>query len=490
MKQLPDPLSRHAREQPDRAALVHRERVWSYAELDADTARIAGALRRRGVRAGDRVALVLRGGPLHVLLIHALPRLGATAILLDPRLTAAELRPLLALGSPKLLIHTLDHHDVVGAALRKRPELDCLSDEELRRTASRSPALPRCALELDRDHSVLLTSGTTGHAKGVRLSLRNHLASALASAQRLGVCADDRWLLCVPLHHVAGLAVVLRSALQGTTIVLHDGFAPDVVWQSLLEQRVRTISLVPTMLARLLATHEGTPPAALRFALLGGGRIPAELLTRARRLGWPIAPTYGLTEAASQVATLAPDQVRADETTVGPPLPGTRIRVVDEDGRECGPAAAGEIQVRGPQVMAGYLGRPDASRRALADGWLRTGDVGLRHPDGRLQILDRRCDLIVSGGENIYPAEVEQVLQTHPAVAEAAVIGRADAEWGQTVHAFIVPTPGHRLELADIARHCRAQLAGFKQPREIHLVVRLPRTASGKLRRGDLRTGS
>jgi O-succinylbenzoic acid--CoA ligase len=341
---------------------------------------------------------------------------------------------------------------------------------------------------LEADQAILFTSGTSGQAKGVRLSLGNHLASAAGSAQRLGTLPGDRWLLCMPLFHVGGLAIVLRAAIQGMCVVLEPRFEPEAVLETLTSARINLVSLVPTMLERLL-DHAGERalPEDLRGVLLGGGPVPESLLERARALRVPVAPSYGLTEACSQVATMTPAEVREGRNCAGQPLPGVEIRIVGANDLPVDPDQEGEIQVRGAQVMQGYLDQPEATQFTLRDGWLHTGDIGRIDVEGYLTVLDRRQDLIVSGGENVYPAEVEAILLRHPQIRDAAVIGQPDASWGQIVHAFVVVTAGQQLPRQELIQHCRAHLAGFKVPREVSFMGSLPRTPTGKLQRERLR---
>jgi O-succinylbenzoic acid--CoA ligase len=344
---------------------------------------------------------------------------------------------------------------------------------------------PQADLELGSDHAVLFTSGTTGIPKGVCLTYANQLASARASAQRLGSAPDDRWLLCLPTFHIGGLAIALRAAIDATCVAV-EPFEPARVARALARAPIRLASMVPTMLARVIDAGLERP-AALRALLLGGGPIPPVLVERclARRI--PAAPTYGLTEAASQVATLRPDELRDAGDTAGTALADTELCIAREDGSRAAPGEPGQILVRGPQVMRGYLDRPEETAATLAGGWLHTGDVGALDASGRLRVLDRREDLIVSGGENVYPAEVEAALAAHPAVREAAVIARADPQWGQSVHAVVAPEPGSALDAGALDAWLRTRLAGFKRPRSYSFRDALPRTPSGKLRRAELR---
>jgi len=291
---------------------------------------------------------------------------------------------------------------------------------------------------------------------------------------------QDRWLVCMPLFHVGGLSILLRSALCGSAAILHERFDPDAVNRALDEQGVTLVSWVPTMLERVLEARGQRPaPRSLRCALLGGGPASRGLIERARSQGFPIAATYGLTEASSQVATQHPTSAVAAGASGLRAIFGVELDTIDEDGKSVR-GRPGEILVRGPTVMEGYWSRPLDTERALRGGWLHTGDLGILD-------LERRGDLIISGGENIYPSEIEQVLLEHPAVREAAVAGRADAEYGQRPIAWLVAAPGTGLDLAELRGFCAERLARYKIPVDFKRVDALPRNAAGKLLRERIR---
>jgi O-succinylbenzoic acid--CoA ligase len=408
-------LVRAAARRPDRVAVeAHGERL-TYAELLRRAGEAAQAL-----EPGRRVPLTEPAGLDFVVALHACLLAGAAAMPVDPRLGEAERAAVLAnAGSP-----TLD--DSAGSA-----------------------GVGRAARCEGGVALVVHTSGTTGAPQPVELTRANIEANALGSAVALGLDPAERWLCPLPLSHVGGLMVLLRSAIYATTAVLGPADA--------LED-VTLASLVPTQLQRLLAAG---PPAGprLRAILLGGAGASRALLERAAAAGLLVAPTYGLTQACSQVAVAE----AGDTETSGFPLPGVELEI----------AADGEILVRGPVVAGG--------------GTLRTGDLGRLDDRGRLIVSGRRAELIVSGGENVAPAEVEAVLEQHPTVAEAGVFGRPDPEWGEAVVAAVVPCNGAPLDAEELRAFCRARLAGFKVPKAIESVGVLPRTASGKLRRGALR---
>lgn len=403
-----DWLERAATRRPDAVALdAVGDRRLTYAEL-REAVRIAAA----GVDDSEGVggSVELRGvGADFAIGLHAALTAGAAAVPIDPRLGPEEL--------------------------------------DVRRIDGKLP-YPGVA-------TVMFTSGTTSVPKPVYLTLRNWEANAIGSALALGLDQNERWLCVMPLAHVGGLSILLRSTLYATTVILHERFDTEAVLAELMDpaRRVTLVSLVPTMLARLLDAGLERPPA-LRWALLGGGPIPQPLLERAEHAGVPVAPSYGMTEGCSQIATF------------GVPLHGVELRLDD-----------GEVVVRGPNFAANTLDER---------GWLHTGDLGELDPGGRLRIIGRRSDTIVSGGENVAPAEVEAVLLDHPAVADVGVFARADGEWGERVVATVVLHDGQSVTPNELQEFASARLARFKVPKEIDFSEALPRTASGKLLRRQL----
>jgi o-succinylbenzoate---CoA ligase len=462
------PVHAQALRRPGALALVAGGRRLSFAELDAEVAAWAGRLGALGASAGTRVAVLSWNSLPLLALVFAVRRLRATLVPLNARLTRAELQPLVERLRPCTVL--------AEESLSER-----LPDATLLERVAREVVPPHGeagALRPDEDWAVLFTSGTTGQPKGARLPVRALLASAAASRANLGASPEDRWLCNLPLFHVGALAMAVRCAVDGAALVLHRRFDAEATARAFSAEEVTHASLVARTLE--LTLEAGAKPAALRAVLVGGGPLPAALGAQARTAGMPVLHTYGLTEACSQVATERPAE--ADGTSVGRPLPGLMLRLVPAPGVAEG---AGEIQVRGPTLMAGYLDDAEASALALADGWLHTGDVGTVDAAGRLRVLARRVDLILSGGENVYPAEVEAVLAAHPAVAEVAVVGRTDRAWGEVPVAAVVLRPGAVLE--GLADWTRSRLAAFKVPRDVVALPALPRTALEKVDRAALR---
>jgi O-succinylbenzoic acid--CoA ligase len=414
-------LTQAARRRPDHPALRAEGRTLTYVELSAAAARTARRLADHGVGAGDRVATTLSPGLAFCELLHALPRLGAVFVPLDPR-------------------------DPIRVDARVTVTAPVGGDE--------ADVPLGAAVDPNAVHSVIHTSGTTGRPKAVELTYGNHAASARASADALDVEPGDRWLCPLPLHHVGGLGVLIRSVINGTTAVVHEHFDLTRVMHTLGVGEVTLASLVPTMLTRLREAGLRNAPG-LRAIALGGGALPAGLLDWSHDVGLPVVPVYGMTETCSQIVAGSP----------GRPLRGVEIEI----------SPAGEILVRGPMVAHAELG---------PDGWLHTGDLGRIDADGRLHVEGRLKELIVTGGENVAPVEVEQALLSHPAVADAGVTGLPDPDWGEAVTAFVVlrgPVVSDELRT-----WCRERLEPYKVPKIVTEVDALPRNAGGKLQRDRL----
>jgi len=486
-------LAQRARATPDAEALAWRSdgdgalRTLRYCELAERASELALALRSLGVAPGDVVGLHLSSGPYVAALVHAVHACRAVVLALNERLPDAELARQARSARMRFLLTTGDRAQRFAELAAAARAIEVVPQDGAGATlaplgASRASEPSRAPLgggvDCEATAGVLFTSGTTRLPRGVELSYRAFAASARASIARLGSAAGDRWLACMPLFHVGGLSILFRSVVAGTSALVHAGFDARAVVRELDDDAITQVSLVATMLARVLdARGERRSPARLRTILLGGGPCPEALLERAVALGYPIAPTYGLTEACSQLATRAPGDAERPLGGALAPLDGTELRI----------AADGEILARGPTLMTRYLGDADATARALRGGWLHTGDVGELDLRGRLRVLDRRDDLVVSGGENVAPARVEAALCEHASIADAAVVARADAEFGARPFAFVVLRDGATFDEQSLREHCRARLAGYEVPVGVRAVRSLPRSETGKLARAELR---
>lgn len=467
-----DPLLAAAEAVPGALALEDAAVRRTYGELAECAASLAGGLREGGVGPGDRVGLLAADGVAAAESIHAIRLAGAVLVPLNRRLPATTLRELVErVGARFVLV------DEAHAAALDGPRILRLGSLTGRPCVD--PAQP------DRPAAILFTSGTSGSPKGAVLSGANLVASAMAWNGFLGARAEDRWLAAVPLFHVAGLGILYRAALARASIRIHDRFDPAAVLRALAGDRIAFVSLVPTQLAALL-DHGPLEAPALRGILLGGAPIPPDLVRRAVDARLPVVPTYGLTEAASGVTALVAAEAASVPGSSGRPLPGVSLRI------DAPPGGEGEILVQGPMVFAGYDGDEAATAEALdADGWLHTGDVGVLDTDGRLTVLDRRDDLFVSGGENIYPAQAEAALAASPLVADVAVAGRPHERWGRVPVAVVVPAlretalPGPELA-AELGRYARERLPRHAVPAGFVIREALPRTATGKIRRQEV----
>lgn len=483
---LPNFLQSAALAAPARTALRFGSAHWTYQDLERAVAavapRLSGALTTTG--ASRRIGILSANRPGLVFALHAAPRIGATLVPLNWRLSAEELRWQITDAQIDLLLIDEAREEVARAACRNLSvRLIPIADLEWQpeNVTTQATAAP---IDLSAEALIIYTSGTTGRPKGARLTYGNLWFSAIASSLHIGHHHDDVWLAVLPLFHIGGLSILYRGVIGATQVELHDQFDPHRVCAALASD-ITLASLVPTMLERLLDEGLVTPPR-LRCVLIGGGSAPTELIARSARLGIPVSPTYGLTETASQAATLLPEDVLRKPGSSGQPLPITEVRIV-EGARIAGPGQIGAIEVRGPNLFAGYLGLP-AWRHESDDDWFSTGDDGYLDEDGFLYVVDRRQDMIVSGGENIYPAEVERILLQHPDVADAGVVGVPSPTWGaRPVAAIVWRGPKESVLEPILLAHCRAHLAAYKVPDRIIRVSALPRTSSGKLLRRSLR---
>jgi len=470
---------------------------WSFAELDRQATRIARQLAATGVQEGNRVALLAANGLSYVAFVHALTRLGAILVPLNLRLTLEELCWQVRDVHASLLVCDADYTSLAHEIGRAVPQLP------LATLANRSKSgetvlseLPdndvplRTLIDLSAPQAILYTSGTTGQPKGAIITYSMQWWNAVGSALNLGHSPGDRWLACLPLYHIGGLSILMRSIIYGISVMVRKKFDPLTINHAIFEDEITIISVVAVMLQRMLTALStmgkgASYPATLRCVLLGGGPVPYPLLEECMLRDIPVVQTYGLTEACSQAVTLSPADAMRKPGSAGRPLLPVQLRIL-RDNRSASPEEPGEIFLKGPTITPGYAGRLEATTQVLQDGWFATGDIGYLDKDGYLYVLDRRADLIISGGENVYPAEIESVLLSYPGVEEAGVCGRADPQWGQVPVAFVVLKTGSTVSAEELSGYTAQKLARYKQPRAIYITVKLPRTSSGKLLRREL----
>ncbi len=491
-------LAAHAQGLTERIALRSGSREWTWKQLHENAIVIAAQLQHRyGIVPGDVVATAVENSAEHVILLHAIFLCGAAAAPLNTRLTAAERDRQLAFLTPRLLIA---QETSSNSNIAQKPSADSnIAQVSVTQLIAdvRSDGMPEF-LSVDPDDnrlcSILFTSGSSGAMKAVPHIWRSHRSSAKGSARNLGVRENDNWLCIIPLYHIGGLAIVTRSLFYGTAMTVQQGFDIAAVLDALHRSSVTLLSVVPTMLQRLLQTENFSAEAfpLLRAILLGGAAASRGLWESAFARRLPVLGTYGLTETCSQVVTASPDAVQLMSGSAGRAIHGVEIRILPEEGTDVSDGAAnisdgvhGEICIRGEMLADGYFRNPELSAECFVDGWFHSGDTGFLDEHGFLHVLGRRDDMIVTGGENVYPAEIEDRLLQHPAVVAVAVTGISDADWGMRIAAAVVLRED--IEFSQLENWCRAELAGYKIPRTWRKVDALPLTASGKLIRGEVR---
>jgi O-succinylbenzoic acid--CoA ligase len=484
--QIPNWLEVAARSHPDKPALTFAGQGWTYADLRASVEATAAVLSGARASSAGRIGILSANRPGVVFTVHAATRMAVPIVPLNWRQTAEELAWQLRDAGISLLVVDEERATVAKLAGAGLP-LEIVPIAELERLAEpggRPDAVP--LIDLEREAMVIYTSGTSGRPKGARITYGNLWFGAVASALHLGHHMEDVWLAAMPLFHVGGLTILFRGAIGAVPVILLERFQPERALAA-INEGATLVSVVPTMLQRLLeANAAGSWPPSLRCVLLGGSAAPPRLVEECVRRGIPIAPTYGLTEATSQVTTLLPEETPRKLGSSGVPLPLTEVRIAAQAG--VAPAGeVGEIEIRGPTVFAGYIGGELRRPPALNDGWFRTGDAGYLDRDGFLHVVDRRDDLIVSGGENVYPAEIELVLRQHPSVLDVGVIGVADESWGSRPVAAVVWRGDRGRASVQLLDHCRQYLPGYKIPDRFLFLSELPRSPSGKLLRRALR---
>ncbi|MFJ8492632.1 class I adenylate-forming enzyme family protein [Streptomyces sp. NPDC094038] len=474
---LPD---RRAALDPDGPAVADGRQSLTNNQLLSRVRAAAHHLQDRGVGRGDVVALKLTNRVEFVLLLFAAWRLGATVTPVNPSMTDIEVARQLADSGARLL--------VVEDGAAAPAGLTTLAVGELRDEApgwDQAPCPDPSALAL-----LIYTSGTTGVPKGVMLDHANIDAMVEMGRLALDLGPGDRCLLILPLFHVNGIVVsILTPLLVGASVAIAGRFDPGTFFDLVERERPTFFSAVPTIYSMLAALPDEVRPdtSSLRFAVCGAAPASAELLTRFEaRYGFPLVEGYGLSEATCG-STVNPVAGPRRAGTVGLPFPGQEIRIVDATGAEVAPGEDGEVLVRGRNVMRGYLGRPQETARVVVDGWLHTGDIGHVDPEGYLTLVGRSKDMIIRGGENIYPKEIEDVLASDPSVLEAAVIGVPDEKWGEVVVAYVQPRPGATVDPATLGTLCARRLTGYKRPASYVVVEAIAKNAVGKIDKVSLR---
>ncbi|KAA9156675.1 long-chain fatty acid--CoA ligase [Amycolatopsis acidicola] len=472
--------ARRARMTPDAVAVQHGDRTLTYAELHRRVTRLAHGLGASGVRTGDRVAYLGPNHPVYLEVLFACGLLGAVFVPVNSRLAPSEVDYVLRDSGAALLIHTSAHaaHESVRS-VEVGPEY-----EELLAGQGEAPDLP---VSLDDVCLIMYTSGSTGKPKGAMLTHGNLTWNSVNVIVETDLSGAERALVAAPLFHTAALGMIcLPTLLKGGRVLLHSSFDPAAVLADIERERVTLMFGVPTMYDALAAQPgwDTADLSSVRTLLCGGAPVPTTTIRRYLERGLSFVQGYGMTETSPGALVLDPAHVTSKIGSAGVPSFFTDVRVVSESGSPVPPGERGEIVVSGPNVLRGYWGRPEATAEVLRDGWFHSGDVATVDEDGYVYVVDRLKDVIISGGENIYPAEVENEIHAYPGVESCAVIGVPDPKWGEVGKAIVMAKD---VAADDLLAHLRQRLAGYKVPKSVEFVEELPRTGSGKIQKTELR---
>ena len=485
---------------PDSPGIIFERKKITYKELDRSAGQVARALQKSGVSKGDRVAIHLPNCPEFVVTYFGILKAGATVIPINVMLKQHEIEYLLSDSGSKVLFTLNEFLAEAAPATKQIPGFkeiivvghhggEGVPFEGL--FDASNPPINAVDVDQSEDLAVIFyTSGTTGKPKGAMLTHANMVSNAFATAQMYKYSHDDTIISAMPMFHAAGQTNVMTAAFsQGAAVALLPRFTPEKVFEVLAAEKATVFIGVPTMYFQILSHPEADRFGSnnLRLCLVGAASMPEKVLKDfGEKYKVVISEGYGLSEAAPVVSHNPIDGVKKP-LSIGVPIPGVEMTIFDEHDRELPPGQVGELVIKGPNIMKGYLNQPEATAEALRNGWLHTGDMAYRDEDNYFFIVDRKKDMILTGGFNIYPREVEEVLFTHPKVAEAAVVGMPDLEKGEKAKAFVVLKEGQTATAEEIIGFCRTRMAAYKAPREVEFMERLPRNAAGKVLKRILR---
>lgn len=475
---IPNWLLQRAYLTPNKVALSYEKQRWTFKELQQEAMSYAQKMKKNNISPTNRIALLGTSNVEMVFVIHGAILLGVEIVMLNNRLTEQEIAWQIEDAGVNTVLYDEQFHNKFSSI-----ETACISFSQLRKSEEHAVEIQK-NWQANKTITIMYTSGTTGFPKGVRQTAENHTSSALSSVLNLGLDENDRWLCTMPLFHISGFSILVRSVLYGMEVRLYEKFDVVKVTNEIVKGTVTRMSVVSIMLSQILTELEERGEVAhpsFKTMLAGGGSVPVDYLKRANECNLPILQTYGMTETSSQTATLSSEDAIRKIGSSGKPLFFNEIKI--KGAKEAN--EHGEIYIKGPHVTPGYIGRFEETN-PFDEGWLPTGDIGYIDEEGYLYIVDRRSDLIISGGENIYPAEIENILVAHSSVREAGVCGKVHEKWGETPVAFVVLSEAVKKE--ELLQFCIERLAKYKVPTDIHFVKQLPRNASNKLLRRELKS--
>ncbi|GAB3047459.1 o-succinylbenzoate--CoA ligase [Virgibacillus ainsalahensis] len=475
---IPHWLTKQASLAPEQTAIENLSgEKMTFLELKEKSQHFAKKLAANSVKEGTHVGILSSNSSSMVIAIHALSYLGAVSVMLNTKLTKEELNYQIKDAEVSLILTSENLYETTE---EMNFSISVHSFSQIDREGEKNIKL-RQEINLDDPFTIIYTSGTTGFPKGVIHTYGNHWWSAIGSALNLGLNKDDKWLCALPIFHVGGISIFIKSAIYGMPVYLLEKFDEYIVHEAIITRGVTIVSVVTVMVQRLMnILGDDRYPVTFRCMLLGGGPAPRPLLEKAKSKNIPVFQSYGMTETSSQIVTLSPADALEKIGSAGKPLVPAQLKINNTKKDD----SIGEIFVKGPMVTNGYYKNKDATEKSLTDGWLATGDLGYLDEDGFLYVVDRRKDLIISGGENIYPSEIESVLSGMDQIKEVGVAGKSDDTWGKVPIAFIVKN--RHITEEEILNYAARYLAKYKLPKQIHFIDQLPRNASNKIVRAAL----
>lgn len=493
----------NAGKHPDRPALLCEDRICSYRELHDRTNRLANALRNMGIRKGDRVSLYMSNCPEYIELIFALAKIAAVFVPISYRLLPGEMKHIVDHSESVALFFTEDLQEQVTAVHRDLatvPQDRCIlvgpsrsglsGYEEILRSGS--PEDPEVDVREDDDLYVGYTSGTTGFPKGAIFTHKARMINLLQMAIEFGISQEDSTLVCGPLYHGAPCFIGILHLFLGGQVVLMKQFHPVEALRHIQAHRITTAFMVPTMYNMILnlppEERDAWDVRSVRALVSAAAPLPTQIKENILRFfpGAGLHELYGFTEGGI-VTNLRPEDQLRKTRCVGRPMVLMDMKILDDDGHELPPGKEGLVYVKGPCFLKEYLKNPEATQAAFRGDWITGQDIGRIDEEGYLYLVDRKADMVISGGVNVYPLEIEEILHRHPKVLEAAVIGVPDSKWGEALLAFVVPKPGSSVDPEEIVSFCEGKMARFKIPRSIQLVAELPKSPAGKVLKRVLR---
>ena len=495
-------LAKRAMLSPDLEAIVDpaTDRRFTYAELNRRCNRVANALADIGVVEGDRVGIMLMNSSEFVETFFAIAKIGAVVVPLNWRLVPDELEFILKDSGTTVLVfgtefqtsvdelHSRGDRTDIGRWIRVGGAADAYSLDYPEWTEAAADSEPASVGSDDDLVFIMYTSGTTGLPKGVMHTHATVMWALLTIAATADIRFKDRYLVSLPIFHVGALSPVLAGVYRGSTLVLQRAFDPRVVWQLFTDERITSTLLVPAMLQFMLPAYDAAAHdiGPLRWVMSGAAPVPVTLIKAYEALGVEIHQVYGLTESGGPACLIGPDDALTHAGSTGKAFFHTEVRVIREDGTDCAADEPGEVVVEGGHIMKGYWNRVEATADTVRDGWLHTGDIATMDQDGFVTIMDRVKDMLISGGENVYPAELENVVLGNPKVADVAVIGIPSQRWGESALAVVVKRD-ETLTAAEVVAWCKGKLAPFKMIKSVEFVTEIPRNPTGKALKRELR---